>query len=100
MATLSKKLTLSTTWQLLSTASGITGKGSCDGGNIEIVNANTTAPVGDIPEALVFGPPIEGEVFEGQANVIDITLPKPSTGDLYVRISAGAGEIAYYINLL
>lgn len=100
MATLSKKLTLSTTWQLLTTAAGLTGKGSCDGGNIEIVNANTTAPIGDIPEALVFGSPVEGEVFEGQAGVIDITLPKPATGDLYARVSAGTGEIRYYINLL
>lgn len=88
MATLSKKLTLSTTWQLLTTATGFYGEASSDTGNIEIVNADVAAPVGVVAEAVTF----KASVFDE----IPLSMPKPAAGNLYVRVSEGAGEIRYY----
>ena len=83
MAVLSKKLSLTTTWQEIG-AVGFVGEGAADlNGKIEILNANAL-PTGDQDGAI------------GHASDATLSYPAPATGSLYVRMSEGTGTLNYY----
>ena len=85
MATLSLKLTLSTTWQSIGTTIGLVGEVTVpsDGGRVELVNADAL-PSGAIDGSLSFD------------SSQPLRYPAPDTGDLYIRVSAGAAVLNYY----
>jgi len=83
MAILSKKLLLeSGVWQLVSTASGFVGQKK-ETTLVEICNADSL-PSGDVEESQVIS---EGE---------NLQFPKPSSGNLYARVSDGTTTLKYY----